>query len=419
MKGGFLEKQISREATDRPKQEASPGKKLWDEATADGMAKVLEEILLENNRLARNDLERRIRSGTGVRNFKARCCGAPDVPVPGEDDDIAARMLRENTKLSALRDMVEPIMDQATQIFTRVHDKGKAEGMSMDSETEVKVLRDVIKECLIRHVLKVINSENSGSVANGSHDAGLLATPQGYFGGDLDSFSPDCIRGLMEDGYGYQDDFVDENTARSVFKELEFLDFDGKLMDVQQQKMTGYRTDRICWLNFEALDREKQPGLVTLMKKMISIPFELNKKCSLYLQASSNFQLACYPKSGYYKRHVDGGYEDLNNGRKITAVFYPNDSWFSGDGGHLRIFKRQLNPFQVEDLKKQEKEVPEYNKDEVSEEIEPQGGRLVLFRSRDIPHEVLATKRKRYAISLWLMGPAGPGDMPDGHHAKT
>merc|ERR1719282_1298163 len=80
-------------------------------------------------------------------------------------------------------------MDQATQIFTRVQDRGKSDGMSMDSETEIKVLRDVIKECLIRHVLKCINNENSGSVASGSHDAGLLATPQGYFGGDLDSFS--------------------------------------------------------------------------------------------------------------------------------------------------------------------------------------------------------------------------------------
>lgn len=72
-----------------------------------------EEILLENNRIARNDLERRIRTGTGVRDFKGRCCGAPDTPVPGEDDDIAARLLREYTKPSALRDMAGTIMEQA------------------------------------------------------------------------------------------------------------------------------------------------------------------------------------------------------------------------------------------------------------------------------------------------------------------
>mmetsp|Transcript_24622 Transcript_24622/g.70040 ORF Transcript_24622/g.70040 Transcript_24622/m.70040 type:complete len:420 (-) Transcript_24622:40-1299(-) len=419
MKGGFLEEQITKEATERPKREEQAGSKDWDEATIDGMAKVLEEILLEKSRLAKNDLERRIRTGTGVRDFKARCCGAPDVPVPGEDEDIAARLLKEYTKPSAMREHVGPIMEQATQIFSRIQDRGKTDGMKMDSETEVQVVRDVIKECLIRHVLKCINNENSGNVASGSHDAGLLATPQGYFGGDLENFDQNCIRGLMEDGYGYQDDFIDENTTKDIFKELEFMDFDGKLVEVQQQKMTGYRTDRIMWMNFEALDREKQPGLVTLMKKMISIPFELNKKCSLYLQASSNFQLACYPAKAYYKRHVDGGYEDLNNGRKITAVFYPNDSWSGGDGGNLRLFKRQLNPFQLQEYEKKGEAPPIQSKEDVAEEVEPRGGRMVLFRSRDMPHEVLATRGKRYAISLWMMGPPGPGDQADGHHSRT
>lgn len=47
---------------------------------------------------------------------------------------------------------------------------------------------------------------------------------------------------------------------------------------------------------------------------------------------------------------------------------------------------------------------------EALEDVDPLGGRLVLFRSRDVPHEVLPTSRKRFAVSLWLPGPAGPGD---------
>merc|ERR1719150_748856 len=140
---------------------------------------------------------------------------------------------------------------------------------------------------------------------------------------------------------------MDDNVVRKIYNELELLDFDGKLVEVQQQKMTGTRTDRIHWLTYDALDREKQPGLVTLFKKMISIPFELNKKCSLYLQASASFQLACYPNKGFYKKHVDGGYEDINNGRKITAIYYANKSWSRDDGGQLRVFKRRANPFEV------------------------------------------------------------------------
>jgi len=315
--------------------------------------------------------------------------------------------------------MVAPVMEQTSEIFGRVKEKGGKDGMVMDSETECKVIRDIVKESLIRHILKVINSDNSGVQASGSHDAGLLATPQGYFGGDLDSFSPDTIRGLMETGYGFQDDWVDDNMVAKIHGELELLDYDGKLVEVQQQKMTGYRTDRIYWLNFESLDREKQPGLQALFKKMISIPFELNKKCSLYLQASASFQIACYPSKGYYKRHVDGGYENLNNGRKISAVYYANKSWSADDGGRLRMYKRLPNPFQVAKARKESAEVPSEENFEVEEEIDPLGGRILLFRSRDMPHEVLPCKRKRYAISLWLMGPPGPGDQPDDHHTPT
>merc|ERR1712050_27950 len=124
-----------------------------------------------------------------------------------------------------------------------------------------------------------------------------------------------------------------------------------------------------------------------------------------YLQASSSFQIACYPVSGYYKKHVDGGYDDTNNGRKITAIFYAKKSWSSEDGGELRMYKRRPNPFEIAKARKEGSEIPEKPPDEAVEDIEQRGGRMVLFRSRDMPHEVLPSKRKRYAITLWLMGP--------------
>merc|ERR1712060_210720 len=164
---------------------------------------------------------------------------------------------------------------------------------------------------------------------------------------------------------------------------------------------------------------EKQPGLLELFKKMISIPFELNKKCSLYMQASATFQISCYPTNGFYKKHVDGGYEDLNNGRKITAIYYANPAWAWEDGGRLKMYKKKPNPFEIEKRKSQGLEIPENEKDEEVEQIDPVGGRIVVFRSRDMPHEVMVTKKKRYAVSLWLMGPPGPGDQPDGHHTQT
>lgn len=410
MQGGFLEKAITKEATERVKSTPS-GKKEWDERTLDTTVKVLEEILNERSRRAKNDLERRLRSGTGVREFRSKCCGLPDEPTPEAEKDIAWRLIEDYTRPAALRDMAGPVMEWASEIFGNVKRKGEAAGQILDAESEIEIVRDVVKECLIRHILKVINTENSEAHASGSHDAGLLATPQGYTAGDLDSLSVDCVNGLMTKGYGIQDNFVDDRVVEDVFKELEMIDFEGRLSQVQQQKMIGYRTDKICWVNFEGLDREKQPGLLKLFKKMISIPFELNKKCSLYLQASASFHLGCFPKDAYYKKHVDGGYEtNLNNGRKVTALFYANKRWSDSDEGQLRIYRRRPNPFQLE------KGATPFQEDEVEEDITPEAGRLVLFRSRDVPHEVLKTKRKRFAVTLWLAGPPGPGDQPEGHH---
>jgi len=274
---------------------------------------------------------------------------------------------------------------------------------------------------LIRDILKAINNANSGTHAAGSVDGGLLATPGGYYAGDLNELKGDCIRGLMERGYGYQDEFMGGTLVDNVFKELELLEFDGKFTDVQQQKLIGIRTDKICWFTPDDVDREKQPGLSAVFKKLISIPFELNKKCNLCLQGSASFQLACYPKGGHYNQHVDSGYDNLNNGRKISAVYYANPSWSESDGGCLRVFKRQLNPYEIEKMKKDGVEVPEQKKmeTEVLEDVVPYGDRLVLFRSRDMPHEVRPTKRKRFAISMWVMGPPGPGDQPDGYYTPT
>ncbi|CAL1155357.1 unnamed protein product [Cladocopium goreaui] len=401
MQGGFLDKAISKEKAERVKVKEA-GKHEWDEGTIDSTVKIFQEILNDRNKRAKQDLERRVRSGTGVREFRGKCCGAADDPVPESEQDIAYRLIEDFTKPSALRDAAGPIMEWAQEIFGNVKRKGAQSGQTMDTETEIQVMRDVVKECLIRYVVKQINTENSEAFAANSHDAGLLATPQGYTIGDLESLDVDCVKGLMEQGYGIQENFLKDDLVNDVYRELEMIDFDGKLSIVQQQKMAGIRSDKICWVNYEGLEREKQPGLLELFKKMISIPFELNKKCSLYLQASGSFQLASYPKEAFYKKHMDGGYDSkLNNGRKVTAIFYANKDWTSSDGGQLRLYKQRPNPFQLE------KGATEPNEDEMEHDIDPVGGRLVLFRSRDIPHEVLPTGRKRFAVSLWLPGPAG------------
>ena len=56
-----------------------------------------------------------------------------------QSQDTASNLIIEHSSPSALRDAVEPIMEQAASILGRVKAKGKAEGCVMDSETEKQV----------------------------------------------------------------------------------------------------------------------------------------------------------------------------------------------------------------------------------------------------------------------------------------
>ena len=82
------------------------------------------------------------------------------------------------------------------------------------------------------------------------------------------------------------------------------------------------------------------------------------------LHARSDPMLAIYPGGGArFQKHVDNSAKD---GRKLTAVCYLNPAWQPVAGGALRVY-----PLHGPAL-----------------DVYPQAGRVVLFFSDQIPHEV-------------------------------
>ncbi len=98
------------------------------------------------------------------------------------------------------------------------------------------------------------------------------------------------------------------------------------------------------------------------------------------LNNETEYQLAYYPPNGRYERHRDAfpvdDPEDAEQ-RRVTAIVYMNPEWKKGDGGELRLFG-----------------------DEVVD-IEPVGGRIVVFLSGVVDHEVLAAGSERFAVTAW------------------
>lgn len=422
---------------------------LWTEEMQDVMVTVCQRAL---NYGTRRDLERRVRSGTGTEQKAAQhCCSASssihqhqqkrdssccskehshhhhgEGAVAGQtegasappvyffcrgDADAIGKRLDDWTSSERLQSIVGAVCERASKVYKNVVAKGIQDGLTIEKGgPDDRHLHDeILKESLVRELQLRIAQELRQERLLDSREGGLLANPSGYDEGPLSFLSSETIRDLMIDGVAMQQGFIGEEMRKLALKELELLDFDGRFNEVFQQSILDMRKDFMCWTTMSDLDREKEQGLRHLLKCLFALPFELNKKANLCLQVGWVAQLSVFPASGaFYRKHLDGGFaENQNNGRKITAIYYPNPKdWKTEDGGSLLVYRRRSRREQLKD--ENCLSVPETEKP--FKEIAPKADTLVLLRSRDMPHEVTDTFRKRFAISLYMTGPPGPGD---------
>ena len=108
----------------------------------------------------------------------------------------------------------------------------------------------------------------------------------------------------------------------------------------------------------------------------------LNLTCYMGIE-ESEFHYAIYPEGTFYQKHVDAFKND--DRRTLSIVLYLNDEeWKDEFGGQLTLY--------LSDENKVEKEL----------DILPLAGRLAVFDSKTIPHEVKTVHRPRYSITGWL-----------------
>jgi SM-20-related protein len=94
------------------------------------------------------------------------------------------------------------------------------------------------------------------------------------------------------------------------------------------------------------------------------------------------FHFAVYPQGRFYKRHLDTFQNDQR--RKLSIVLYLNKNWSATNGGELVIYKQT-------------------NNQENAISILPKFGRLVVFESQVLEHEVKPIKQGlRLSITGWL-----------------
>lgn len=122
------------------------------------------------------------------------------------------------------------------------------------------------------------------------------------------------------------------------------------------------------------------PDLISYIAALLqTLPGALNEQLLTREVALSNSafnaKLAVTTAGGSkYPLHIDNPVGNGMDVRKLTAILYLNPGWVEGMGGEIRLF--------VNDEKEEGVKIVD---------LSPVGGRLLLFWSDEIPHEVLAT----------------------------
>lgn len=146
---------------------------------------------------------------------------------------------------------------------------------------------------------------------------------------------------------------------------------------INEQIVTAIRGDFIHWLNEE----ESNAAEKAFFDKVNDFVEYLNRTCFMGIR-DKEFHYAYYPEGTFYKRHLDTFQNDSR--RKLSIVCYLNEQdWQPEYGGELAIY---------------------LNKDgeEVTETIYPVKGRMVIFESQILEHEVKPVKQPRLSITGWL-----------------
>lgn len=194
----------------------------------------------------------------------------------------------------------------------------------------------------------------------------------------LDAFAD----GLSEHGWVSVDagPLLGEELLTSLCAEVQILDRADALRTagigrgLDKTRDRSVRRDKIAWLQGETVAQ------AALFRVFESIRCGLNQRLFLGLKRFEA-HYATYHSGDFYRKHLDSFQGRAS--RVVSVVLYLNPGWQESDGGALQVFNRDS------DL-------------EICGRVTPELGRMAVFMSEEIPHEVLPANRTRYSVACWF-----------------
>ncbi len=169
-------------------------------------------------------------------------------------------------------------------------------------------------------------------------------------------------------------DFLSPSLSNSLLKKVKSFDHAGELRPAGirglGEVVKSVRRDEIHWI-----EDWSSKGLLETKETLMDLGKLLRKELRAPLK-SFEAHFSRYGNAAFYKKHLD---QHLGQKRRLlTFVLYLNGC----DGGELVIYKRD-------------------NRNQVDLHIRPEAGKLVLFFSGEIFHEVLPSRSDRFGLTGW------------------
>ena len=124
--------------------------------------------------------------------------------------------------------------------------------------------------------------------------------------------------------------------------------------------------------------RAASPALMGCVDALMSTPQTISSRLGVQLRVPQTVMVAAYPAGAYYRRHLDS-YAGRDIPRLLTVLLY--FAWEPREGGELRLHLA-----------------------DGPKTVAPVPGRMVVFWSREVEHEVLLSQGERLAATLWIWG---------------
>ncbi|EFJ49684.1 hypothetical protein VOLCADRAFT_104259 [Volvox carteri f. nagariensis] len=205
------------------------------------------------------------------------------------------------------------------------------------------------------------------------------------------------------DAYGYAvlDNYISEAAIKGARAELKVMEphysagmiWVGKEAEAGAQiSVSSVRGDVVLWLDDQALNATAfvKDGMLADVDELVFEGLRTRLPYLAGLHRRSDAMMAIYPgKGARFAKHVDNTAMD---GRRLTVLTYLNPGWQEQQGGALRLFPVREGAEGVVD-------------------VLPLAGRVALFLSAEVAHEVMPAYAPRHAVTLWYFDA--------GEHAAT